>query len=391
MSVAINEQNLFDKGPFPHVQRSLGLLGPLGRRTPLRACFAITVVWIPPLMLVAIQSLLTQDNSLTSFYRDFAVQTRLLLATPLLILAESACLPRLEIVARHFREAGLVRPGEYGRFDAVVDSTRRLMNSTVAEVLAGLVAYAAIFAFIRYYPLASLPKWYSSVYHAYEPLSVAGWWYVLISLPILLILFFGWLWRIFLWGRFLFLVAGLDLRLIASHPDRAGGLGFLEETLFSFMPLAFCFGSIVAGALANRVANHTALLRNEQGVLLGLLVLVLFLFAGPLMAFSIKLFWVKRRGIFYYGWLAEEVGRQFEKKWLEQPQPLDADVLERPDFSATTDLYAVVANVFQMGSVPFTLRGLVALLLVTFLPFLPVALMTVPLAVILEEVAKLFF
>src|SRR5262249_51331302 len=282
-----------DTGPFPHVQRSLRLLGPLGRRTSLRACLAVGIVWIPLLMLVAVQTWLTQDGSLTSFYRDFAVHSRLLLATPLLIMAESVCLPRLVQVALHFREAGLIAPSQLDRFDAIVQSTRRLMNSTAAEIIAGLLAYGVIIAFIRYYPINVLPKWYSSVYHAYPPFSVAGWWYLLISLPIMLILFFAWLWRVVLWGRFLLSVAGLDLRLIAAHPDHAGGLMFLEGTLFSFMPLAFTFGSIVAGAVANRMQSLGASLRDEQGLVIGLLVLVLLTFAGPLLAFSTKLFLVK--------------------------------------------------------------------------------------------------
>ncbi len=54
--------------------------------------------------------------------------------------------------------------------------------------------------------------------------SLAGWWHLLVSLPLLLILFFGWIWRLALWARFLFLMSRLNLRLIPAHPDNVGGL-----------------------------------------------------------------------------------------------------------------------------------------------------------------------
>jgi hypothetical protein len=32
-------------------------------------------------------------------------------------------------------------------------------------------------------------------------------------------------------------VSGLDLSLVPTHPDRVGGLGFLANTVYAFMPL----------------------------------------------------------------------------------------------------------------------------------------------------------
>jgi hypothetical protein len=60
-------------------------------------------------------------------------------------------------------------------------------------------------------------------------------------------------------------------------------------------------------------------------------------------------------------------------------------------FSATTDLYAIAANVQSMGHFPFEARALVALVVVTLLPFIPVALMVIPFKVILKEAASLLF
>jgi len=40
--------------------------------------------------------------------------------------------------------------------------------------------------------------------------------FALVSLPLLLVLFFGWLWRLFLWVRFLWCLSRLDLHLIPA-------------------------------------------------------------------------------------------------------------------------------------------------------------------------------
>ena len=62
----------------------------------------------------------------------------------------------------------------------------------------------------------------------------AGWWYILISLPILYFFLACWAWLFLLWAWFLFRTSRLDLELTPTHPDRAGGLGFLGWSMVSF-------------------------------------------------------------------------------------------------------------------------------------------------------------
>jgi len=80
---------------------------------------------------------------------------------------------------------------------------------------------------------------------------------MLVSIPLLLVLIIGWLWRVFLWGRFLYLMEGLDLRLIPGHPDRVGGLKFVSSSLRGFRLISFALGTFVAGTVANKV-HHGA-------------------------------------------------------------------------------------------------------------------------------------
>jgi hypothetical protein len=323
-----------------------------------------------------------------SLLLDLAVPARSLIAAPLFIFAESLCIPQLGTTVRHFLDAGLVRESDRERFEAAIASTRRLRDSATAEVVTIVLAYALVFVLIRYVPPEEFPAWHRSGGSESLTLSLAGWWHALVSIPLLTVLFFGWLWRLFLWGRLLRYIAQLDLQLIPAHPDHAAGLKFVGYSLRAFAPLAFALGTIAAGFVANHVL-HGGVPPTAYLHLLGVLALaVTGLFTGPLLIFSGKLLEAKRRGILMYGALAISEGQQFEQKWFHRVENLDESVLEVPDFSATTDLYQVVSNVYEMGLLPLDLKNLIPLVLATLLPFVPVALMAVPLDVLLQEIAK---
>jgi hypothetical protein len=184
-------------------------------------------------------------------------------------------------------------------------------------------------------------------------------------------------------------MARLDLLLTPSHPDHVGGLKFVGTSLRGFRLLALALGAIAAGTAANRVMYWGTSPLAFKHVAVGLVVFVLALSAGPLTVFVRKLRAAKRRGTFEYGALGCAVGRQFERKWLGRAGGVDESALDAPDFSATTDLYQVVANVYEMESLPFGLKSLSELVAMTLLPFVPVALMAVPLDVIIKDIAKL--
>jgi hypothetical protein len=110
----------------------------------------------------------------------------------------------------------------------------------------------------------------------------------------------------------------------------------------------------------------------------------------PLLAFSTRLVIEWRRGVAQYGALAVAVGQRFERKWFSRRGPIDEGALEVPDFSAQTDLYQIVANVYQMKATPVDLGSVLYLAAATLLPFVPVLLASVPLDQVLEAAAQLF-
>ena len=70
-----------------------------------------------------------------------------------------------------------------------------------------MLTYALIVALIYYVPPGEFPAWHKSGDNEHPVLSFAGWWHALVSIPLLNVLFFGWLWRLFLWGRLLLLLS----------------------------------------------------------------------------------------------------------------------------------------------------------------------------------------
>ena len=113
------------------------------------------------------------------------------------------------------------------------------------------------------------------------------------------------------------------------------------------------------------------------------------LFVAPLVVFTPDADAAWRSGTLAYDALADQVGHAFERKWLAQNA--DHSALEKPDFSATTDLYSIVANVHAIRFVPVDLKDLIAIAVAMLLPFVPVVLLAFPLDEIWKYTKSLLF
>jgi hypothetical protein len=379
---------LFDGGPPRRLETALRLVKPDKPKIIGRAVLVSLIVWMPLILLASMQSFGLGQDKLSDLLFDFAVHARYLVAVPLFILAESFTLSTLGSTARHFVEADLIREPDRPRFELIAASTRRLLNSTVVEFLVILFAYFTVMILIRMISPEKIPDWHM-LKKEHLSFSWAGWWHILVSIPLSLILLFGWLWRLFLWSVFLWRVSRLDLHLVPAHPDLSGGLQFVGASLRAFPLLSFAFGAAVAGGVANRVVHRGMHLIDFKYIIATLVVVILILFVAPLTVFTREILQARRRGIFEYGALAGAVGRQMERKWLKSADGVDDGALDVQHFSATTDLYQLVSNVYQIKSVPLDLQDLVAVVVAVLLPFVPVLLYEIPLNVILPDLVKL--
>ena len=164
------------------------------------------------------------------FLKDVEVHVRLLLALPLLVLAELVVHQRMRPVVRQFVERGLIADAARAQFDAAIASAMRLRNSIAAEVLMIAFVYGVGVGFIwRTQVALDVASWYGVAATGRLQPSLAGWWFGCVSLPLFQFLLLRWYFRLFVWARFLWQVSRIELRLVPTHPDRCGGLGFLAE------------------------------------------------------------------------------------------------------------------------------------------------------------------
>jgi len=386
------EAGLFDGGPPLGLLRLWGRIGEGSRNVRRRALAVILIGWLPLLVLALLAQFNERPGVWTAFLHDASAHARTLLVSPLLILAELICIPRLGAIAETFRTRGLVPASQVADFDAILSGVMRLRDSWVAEAAAVVLAYLAAFVLVTFVPTSFLPDWHRGLSEGVQTRSLASWWNALVSLPILLVLLFGWVWRWFLWNRFLWKVSRLDLRLVAAHPEGAAGLMFVGFSLRAFMIIGLAIGVLVAATeLAHVLAGSAATPEQLAAVALATVVCVLLLFTAPLLAFTEPLLRTWRAAVISYGALAQRVGQAFEDKWMHNPIDEEtAQPLATGDFSAVTDLYQTTSLAYSLRLMPLDLRSLVALAISTALPFGIVALALVPFDKVMDKLLGMF-
>jgi hypothetical protein len=167
------------------------------------------------------------------------------------------------------------------------------------------------------------------------------------------------------------------------------GLSFLETTLRPYLPFAYSIGIIVAGGIANQVVHRNQALNSFRSIELVTVCFVVLICAGPLLSFYEVMLKAKRYGTFEYGRFAIMLGHEFESKWIDAPNGPSANTLEVPDFSTTTDLFSITANVRQIKPFPFGVQSVLRLVVATLVPSIPIAITAVPFDVLLDKLFKL--
>jgi hypothetical protein len=356
-------------------------------QTLTRAAVASALAWGPPVVF----SLVRGRGPFLSFLTDYASLSRFLIVIPLLILAEPALRARLALTAHHF-ETFLIPSEQQARFRQNWESCERLRGSKLAQSVFLLLTYATTAWLGQYLSPggAEFVEWWKGG-HGFRFFSLAGTWALFVSYPILIWLLFLWLWRQLLWVRFLGSTTRLNLRLIAAHPDNLGGLGFIEASLRGQFAFSFSMGIGLAGAIANRILHDGQKLTTFRHLPLILIAAVLLVCVAPYFLFSGTLMQMRRHGMLRYGALARGVGEQFEKKWLHRADRLEEDVLSVPDFSTTTDLYGVVANINNIRVIPVGIVDLYAIVGAALIPGIPVVIAAIPFDTLIGDAMKLLF
>jgi hypothetical protein len=348
--------------------------------------------WLPLLVLSALEGKALGGSVAVPFLRDVEVYTRFLLAIPFLIGAELVVHRRMRFVVKQFLERRLIPENAMTRFDDAIASVFRVRNSVLAEVLLFVFVYVfGILIIWPHYIAIDTATWYATASTEGAKFSRAGMWFSYVSLPIFQFLLCRWYFRIFIWTRFLWQVSRINLSLVPTHPDRVGGLGFLSNTVYAFVPLLIAHGALLAGVLGNRIYYLGAKLPN---FMLEIFILVMFLMCvvlGPLLVFAPQLAQTKRMGLREYGTLAERYVREFDAKWLRGGAPADEPLIGSGDIQSLADLGNSFEVVRTMRIAPFTKETIIQLAAATVAPLAPLLLTMMPLEDLLKKLLGIVF
>jgi hypothetical protein len=367
--------SLVREGPLYRLARVTVLDSDRGRLARLGVIIGL-IGWAPLVVLTALQTVLFVGPTVT-FSASLGTHARFLLAIPLFFVAETWFDARAGEVLRELVRARIVPVADTSRYVSMLRRAIALVDSWLVEAALVIITMALLISGIRVDLPTTVSTW-RNISGVPGSLTWAGWWYTLVSMPLFQFLVWRWLWRLVIWGWILWRIARLDLQLVPTHPDLAGGLGGLGVTHGNLSPLIFGLSAMAVATYAEDVMFGGAKLASLVPPLTAIVGLSVLLVLAPLLLFAPKLLQVKQRGLLKYGALASTYTQAFEAKWIKST-PAKEELLGTADLQSLADLgnsFEVVAN---MRIVPFSKSDALLLGLAAGLPMLPLLLFVLPL------------
>jgi hypothetical protein len=350
------------------VNRFFGALG-LGPWRPLhligRAAVLIALTWVPTAILAAWAGHAHGRATLpgASFFSDFAAYAQFLIGLPLFIVAEAVVSPTTHYADTMFAGTGVVRRSDLRKIARLHGQIARLRDSPWSDIVAlvlGFALSAAVIAVELRHPPGT--TWHTyAVAGGGRALTAPGYWEFLVALPLLNYWWLRQVWKVILWCYYLYGVSRLRLALVATHPDRTGGIGFISQVQghFAWLILAYGVSNVAATVGYELTVEHAAIwMPPVWGPIAGFALGAPLLFLLPLFMFTRQLYRTKRRARILYRQRVIEQARLFEREVL----PLSA--AERTTMPAALDLQLMTrfSDLFEsceeMRIVPFDFRSM---------------------------------
>jgi hypothetical protein len=378
--------SLVGRDALERLERASGLAPRAGLGVGRRILFFAALTWVPIVAARAVALSQLSESPPEPLLRHFGVHARCLIATPIFIAAEAVAASILPRIVGYFVTSGLVQ--DEAPFRAAVRDAERLRDSWIASaVLVGLTALAAIRAAETALDSDALSWAVTAAAPLPRALTFAGRWYLYVSLPVFIYLGLRWLWRLAVWTLFLRRIARLDLRLVPTHPDGAGGLGFLEQAPVVFAPVVFALSAVMASRWGHEVLYHGAHVAEMRLPVGAFVVVVLLLFLGPLLVFSGPLLRLKRRSLFEYGALVGRHGYLVERRWIRGEPVDDQGLLSAPELGPVADTITLYESITRIRPTAFRRGPAIALAAAALVPMIPVFLIEIPVKDLLAKIA----
>ncbi|WP_051961876.1 hypothetical protein [Methylobacter sp. BBA5.1] len=379
-----------DDLPF-RLQRRVGLIPEQGLGTMRRAVFFALLAWLPIVVWAMFTSRILPGTVDEPLLRHFGVHVRFLLAVPLFILGEGMLHQQSTTLTPYFLTSGLVQSAQRQDFVNIIKGITRLRDRTLPWVLitALIVAWTILASVTAGSDLGHEVNWASI--DGTGRLGFGGWWFMYVSRPIFIALLAAWLWRLILMFILLKRIARLDLAIVPTHPDGAGGLGFLNRLPKAFSLFAFAVSAVLASRLAHNVLYHGVDVQSLKLMLTVFLIVLVGICLAPLLTFVIPLAAAKRRALLEYGALVGEHGRLVRRRWILGQTEVDDPLLQAEELGPVADTLALYEAVRKMRLVPIDKSSLIAIVVPALIPIAALFSIQIPIKDILIKIATALF
>ncbi len=349
------------------------------------------VTWLPLVLLSALGGAALPGSVSRPFFQDITPHVRFLFALPLLVLADLVVGPNIIRVGTQFIVSGIVPEHCLGSFEEIAQSAIRLRESAVAELIVLAIAFATSTYNVHRELGTGVPSWLMRDSGSALNLTLAGWWYVLLSVPIYQFFLFRWIMRFCNWAVFLFRVSRLDLEMIPTHPDGAAGISFVGQVLAPTSVIILAASSVLCSSIGTQVIYRGAKIQEFAVAFAVFVIVAVIAFLVPFLVFLPKLAVTRRNGLLKYGALATRYTQLFDRKWTGSRGLAGEELLGTGDIQSLADIGNSFDRIDNMKLVPFTFSDLRALLFAAVLPAIPLALTQVSLKELAQILIKVLF
>jgi hypothetical protein len=372
--------SLVQGDPPYQIQQKLGLIPRRGLGVPRRVLLFVLLTWAPIMIWAIANRRLFPGIATEPLLQHFGVHVRCLVAIPLFIAAEAVVEAISQRIIPYFVTSGIVTEALESRFVAILRQAARWRDSWLAW---GVMAVLAVLLAWRFTGVgetlhADELSWAVSGETGRLQLGFGGWWFLFVVRPVFTFFLLHWVWRLFIVAVVSWRIAHLDLRLVPTHPDGAGGLGFLEQAPLAFSPIILALSAVLASHWAHQIMYHQADIGAFKLPLGIFVAALLVIFLGPFLLFSTPLRQLKRRSLLAYGALVGQHGWLVQKRWILGEPVEDKGLLEAPELGPVADTITMYEAVKRIKPVPLGKQSLLAVVIPALLPMIPVVAIKVP-------------
>ena len=383
-TAAAAEFSPIDDEPPLRWWRRLHLVPADGLGAGRRALFLALLTWLPIAAWAVWTGRLADTSSGESLLHHYGVHVRCLVVIPLLVLAEPMLRSRLRSIAARLAQTAVADPLMRKRFDAASAGVLRLWSASPPWILG--IALAIAWSLVdRAHQYEDALSW---ALDGRGALGFGGWWFGYVVRSIFLVLLLGWLWRMVLVCGWFWRIGKLDLSLVPTHPDRAGGIAFVDKLPSAFALVTLAVSAQLASRWAHEILHHAASLSVYRQPVILFAVIWTVLLLLPLFGLMPALSRVRRRSIAEYSGLVGRQGRLVHRRWIEGAQVGTEPILDAPEIGPVADAAAMFESVKKMRRVPISKASVIAIAVPLAVPLVLAAALQIPLKELLLKLAK---